>query len=105
MDIEENIKQKITANPIVLFMKGTPTFPQCGFSMQAARAIQACNVEFDHVDIIAEPDYRAHLPKFSSWPTFPQLFVNGELMGGCDIILEMYQKGELQKELQAAIAA
>ena len=100
MNIDERIKQKLDTSPIVIFMKGTPDFPQCGFSMQAARALQACKVKFDYVDVIAEPDYRQQLPKFSNWPTFPQLFVNGELIGGCDIILDLYQKGELQKELQ-----
>lgn len=105
MDITERIKQKISTSPVVLFMKGTPDFPQCGFSMQAARALQACKAKFDHVDVIAEPDYRQHLPKFSNWPTFPQLYINGELVGGCDIILDMYQKGELQKELDSAATA
>lgn len=102
MDVIDEIKEMINSNKIVLFMKGTPDFPQCGFSMRTAEALKACNVEFSYVDILATPEIRANLPKVSNWPTFPQVFVNGELIGGCDITLEMYQKGELQKLLKAA---
>jgi monothiol glutaredoxin len=102
MDDIEKIKAIITDNPVVLFMKGTPDFPQCGFSMRTAEALKACNARFTYVDVLAAPDVRANLPKISNWPTFPQVFINGELIGGCDITLELYQKGELQQMLDAA---
>lgn len=100
MDVIDEIKEMINSNKVVLFMKGTPDFPQCGFSMRTAEALKACNVEFSYVDILATPEIRANLPKVSNWPTFPQVFVNGELIGGCDITLELYQKGELQTLLK-----
>ena len=103
MDVIEKIKHTIDENPIVLFMKGTPDFPQCGFSMRTAEALKACNAEFAYVDVLAEPEVRANLPAISNWPTFPQVFVNGELIGGCDIVLELYQKGELQTILGEAV--
>ena len=102
MDVIEEINQIITDNPIVLFMKGTPEFPQCGFSMRTAEALKACNVQFTYVDILAAPEVRANLPQISNWPTFPQVFIKGELIGGCDITLDLYQKGELQKMAQEA---
>jgi monothiol glutaredoxin len=105
MDVIDEIKEMINSNKIVLFMKGTPDFPQCGFSMRTVEALKACNVEFSYVDILATPEVRANLPKVSNWPTFPQVFVNGELIGGCDITLEMYQKGELQALLKNAVEA
>ncbi len=104
MDVIQRIKDQIEGNPIVLFMKGTPDAPQCGFSMQTAQALKACNVEFAYVDILAEPEIRANLPHYSNWPTFPQVFINGELIGGCDITLDLFQKGELQKMAQAVAA-
>jgi monothiol glutaredoxin len=104
MDPIEEIKATISGNPIVLFMKGTPDFPQCGFSMRTAQALKACNVKFAYVDVLANPEVRANLPRYSHWPTFPQVFVNGELIGGCDITLEMFQKGELQPLLARAVA-
>lgn len=94
------IKQQITENPIILYMKGTPDAPQCGFSMRTVRAVQACGVAFASVDVLANPDIRAILPQYANWPTFPQLYVDGELVGGCDIVMELYQNGELQKLLQ-----
>lgn len=102
MDTMEKIKATVEQNPVVIFMKGTPQLPQCGFSMRAAQALKACNVEFAHVDVLAEPEIRANLPRFSNWPTFPQIFINGELVGGCDIVMELYQSGELEKMTQAA---
>lgn len=104
MDVMEQIKQSIESSPIVLFMKGTPDLPQCGFSMRTAEALKACNVEFAYVDVLAQPEVRANLPQYSHWPTFPQVFINGELVGGCDIIMELYQKGELQEMTRAATA-
>ena len=96
----EKIKTIVESDPVVLFMKGTPQFPQCGFSMRTVEALKACGATFKHIDVYAEPDVRENLPSFSDWPTFPQLFVNGELVGGCDIVLGMYQTGELEKLLK-----
>ena len=103
MDIIEHIKTTIADNPVILFMKGTPDFPQCGFSSRTVEALKACNVEFTYVDILATPEIRENLPKVSNWPTFPQVFVKGELIGGCDIVLDLYQKGELQELVQEAV--
>lgn len=105
MDVNERIKQQIEANPIVIFMKGTPDFPQCGFSMRATQALKACGATFAHVDILADPEIRQSLPSYSQWPTFPQVFIKGELVGGCDIVLDLFNKGELQKMTQAATAS
>jgi monothiol glutaredoxin len=103
MDVNERIKKAVEENPVVLFMKGTPEFPQCGFSMRTAQALKACNVDFTYVDVLAEPDVRANLPAISNWPTFPQVFIKGELIGGCDIVLDMFQKGELQTMIKDAV--
>ncbi len=103
MEIMNEIKKTVEASPIVLFMKGSPDFPQCGFSMRVAQALKECEVAFASVDVLANPEIRANLPKYSNWPTFPQVFVNGELIGGCDIVMELYDKGELQKITQATI--
>jgi monothiol glutaredoxin len=100
MDVIEQIKATIAENPVLLFMKGSPEAPQCGFSMRTAEALKACNTEFAYVDIMANPEIRASLPQVSNWPTFPQVFINGELVGGCDIVLDLYQKGELQTMLE-----
>lgn len=102
MEILETIKQQVEANPILIYMKGSPDAPQCGFSAQASQALMACGEKFAYIDILANPEIRANLPQFSNWPTFPQLFVGGELVGGCDIITEMYQSGELQPLVKAA---
>ena len=104
MDPIEKIQAIVESAPVVLFMKGTPQFPQCGFSMRTVEAVKACEAEFEHVDVYAEPDVRENLPKFSDWPTFPQLFVKGELVGGCDIVLGLFQSGELQALLKDAQA-
>ncbi|NRA70149.1 MAG: Grx4 family monothiol glutaredoxin [Gammaproteobacteria bacterium] len=100
METLDKIKQQITENPIILYMKGSPKLPNCGFSSQASQAVMSCGEKFAFVDILQNPDIRAELPKFANWPTFPQLWVDGELVGGCDIILEMYQQGELQPLLK-----
>jgi len=102
MSILEDLKQTIAANPIILFMKGTPQAPQCGFSKTAAQILRDCGIEFATVDVLANPAIRQTLPGYSNWPTFPQLFVNSELVGGCDILIELHQDGQLQKILQAA---
>lgn len=96
MSIEVTIQEQIDANSILLYMKGNPEQPQCGFSAQATQLLMACGKRFAYVDILSNPEIRANLPAVSNWPTFPQLFIDGELVGGCDIITEMYEKGELQ---------
>ncbi len=103
MDALETIKQQVTSNPVIIYMKGTPQFPQCGFSMRAAQALQACGVEFAYVNVLAEPEIMQNLPRFADWPTFPQIYVNGELIGGCDITVEMYQRGELKPLVEDAV--
>ncbi|MFB0962720.1 MAG: Grx4 family monothiol glutaredoxin [Pseudomonas sp.] len=104
MDIIETIKEQIENNAILLYMKGSPNAPQCGFSQRATQALMACGEKFAYVDILANPDIRANLPAYANWPTFPQLWVDGELVGGCDIITEMHESGELQKIIKAAAA-
>jgi len=98
----ERIKQQLSENTIILYMKGSPKLPNCGFSSQASQAIMSCGEKFAYVDILQNPDIRAELPKYADWPTFPQLWIEGELIGGCDIILEMFQQGELQTLIKAA---
>ena len=95
-DIQDQIAQQIADHPILIYMKGSPDHPRCGFSAQASQALMACGKPFAFIDILSNPEIRAQLPQYSEWPTFPQLFVQGELVGGCDIITEMYQSGELQ---------
>ena len=96
MDIIETIKEQIANNTILLYMKGSPNAPQCGFSAKAAQAVMGCGEKFAYVDILQNPEIRANLPKYANWPTFPQLWINGELIGGSDIMLDMFQKGELK---------
>ena len=98
-DVIERIQQQLKSNPVVLYMKGSPDFPQCGFSAAAVRALEACGAQFAYVNIFEDPELREALKRYSNWPTYPQLYVNGELLGGSDIINEMYQKGELQQVL------
>ena len=95
-DIQDQIAQQIADHPILIYLKGSPDQPRCGFSAQASQALMACGKPFAFIDILSNPEIRAQLPQYSEWPTFPQLFVQGELVGGCDIITEMYQSGELQ---------
>lgn len=100
MPILERIQTEIESHPIVLFMKGTPQFPMCGFSsrtVQALRAAGADPVALHTVNVLEEPEIRANLPRYSNWPTFPQLFIHGELIGGCDITLELHESGELAR--------
>lgn len=99
MDTLDLIKQQISENKIILYMKGTPQQPMCGFSAQVVKILVECGVKFAHVDVLANPDIRRVLPQYANWPTFPQLYINGELIGGCDIVLEFYQSGELQQML------
>jgi monothiol glutaredoxin len=95
MDIMETIKDQITSNRVILYMKGSPNQPQCGFSARAVQALVGVGERFAYVDILSNPEIRANLPKYANWPTFPQLWVDGELIGGCDIISEMEASGEL----------
>ena len=97
MDIEQEIKEQISSNPILLYMKGSPDSPQCGFSSKATQLLISCGKPFSFVDILSNPEVRANLPKVSNWPTFPQLFIDGDLVGGSDIMVEMQENGELQK--------
>ena len=105
MDVVERIKAELGSAPVVLFMKGTPDFPQCGFSAQTVAALRAVGANFRHVNIFEEPEIREALKRFSNWPTYPQLYVKGELVGGCDIALEMLKSGELKKLMTEAGAA
>lgn len=98
-NIQAKIKQQIADNPIILYMKGTPSIPMCGFSSRAVQAIMECGAEFAFVNVLDEPEIRATLPQIANWPTFPQLWVNGELIGGCDIICDMHESGELKSVL------
>ena len=104
-DAMERIRDQINKNSIILYMKGTPQMPMCGFSARTVEALKKCNKEFAYVNIIADVEVHENLPQFSDWPTFPQLFVNGELVGGCDITCEMADSGELQKLVDQAAAA
>jgi len=102
MDIFDTIKEQIENNPILLYMKGTPNAPQCGFSARAVQAVMACGQRFAYVNILEHPEIRTNLPAYANWPTFPQLWVGGELIGGCDIVTEMFESGELQEVIKAA---
>ncbi|MDN3609516.1 Grx4 family monothiol glutaredoxin [Vibrio ostreicida] len=102
METIDKIKQQLEENSILLYMKGSPKLPSCGFSSQASQALMSCGEKFAYVDILQNPDIRAELPIYAQWPTFPQLWIEGELIGGCDIIIEMFQKGELQSLVKEA---
>jgi monothiol glutaredoxin len=101
METIDKIKQQISENSILLYMKGSPQFPSCGFSAQAVQALMECGEKFAYVDILQNPDIRAELPKYANWPTFPQLWIGGELIGGCDIVMEMFRTGELKEAVVA----
>ena len=102
MDIIDTIKEQIANNPVLIYMKGAPNAPQCDFSARAVQALMACGEKFAYVDILQNPEIRANLPAYANWPTFPQLWINGELVGGSDIILELHESGELQEMIKAA---
>lgn len=104
MDVIARIKDQIENNPVVLYMKGTPDFPQCGFSAQAIQALNACHATFKHVNIFEDPELREALKSYSNWPTYPQLYISGELIGGCDIMMGLYNTGELKELLTVANA-
>ncbi len=102
MDTQEIIKQQVTSNPVVLYMKGSPKFPQCGFSNLATQILGACNVEYVAVDVLQDQAIREGIKQFANWPTIPQLYVKGEFVGGSDIMRSMYESGELQTLLAEA---
>ncbi len=99
MSIQEQIKQLVESNDVVLFMKGSPDFPQCGFSGRATQVLKSCGAEFASIDVLQNNDVREGIKQYSNWPTIPQLYVRGEFIGGSDILMEMYENGELQKKL------
>ncbi len=102
MDIMETIRQQVEGNSVLLYMKGTAQFPMCGFSAQTVQALKATNATFETVNVLENPDIREHLPRYADWPTFPQLYIDGELVGGCDIVMELYHSGELQQLIDAS---
>ena len=105
MSAQDQIKQTVTSNKVVLFMKGTRSFPQCGFSANAVAILQACGVDkFASVNVLEDPEIRQGIKEYANWPTIPQLYVNGEFVGGSDILVEMYQSGELQQLLEGVKA-
>ena len=103
MDVLERIRQQVEGNPIVLYMKGTPQMPMCGFSSRAAQALQACGVPFAYVNVLADREIFENLPRYANWPTFPQLYINGDLVGGCDITLELHEQGALKVMMEKAV--
>ena len=104
MSIEEKIKEQIKDNKILIYMKGSPYEPKCGFSAKTVQALIECEAEFSYVDILENQDIRQALPNISDWPTFPQVYVSGDLIGGCDIVTEMHESGELKPIIQDAIS-
>jgi monothiol glutaredoxin len=103
MDAQERIRQQVISNPVVLYMKGTAQFPQCGFSGAAVQMLKACGVKnLVTVDVLADPEIREGIKIYANWPTIPQLYINGEFIGGADIMREMFLQGELQRQLEAA---
>jgi monothiol glutaredoxin len=103
MDVIETIKEQLGQNSIILYMKGSPNSPQCGFSARTVQALMACGEKFAYVNILDHPEIRETLKTYSNWPTFPQLYISGELIGGCDIVTELHEKGELQGMIKSAI--
>ena len=102
MSTQDRIRETVTGNPVVLYMKGTPQFPQCGFSAKAVQILKACGVDnLVTVDVLADPEVRQGIKEYANWPTIPQLYIGGEFVGGSDIMTEMYQSGELQQQIEA----
>jgi monothiol glutaredoxin len=102
MNVIERIQSQLASQPVVLYMKGTPDFPQCGFSSRVVQVLQACNAEYRAINIFEDPELREALKEYSHWPTYPQLYVNGELVGGCDIVMDLFNKGTLQSMIAPA---
>ena len=103
-DIMDTLREQVNSHNILLYMKGSPQAPQCGFSAQTVQCLMSCGERFAYVNILSDPEIFENLPRFQNWPTFPQIYINGELIGGCDITLELYQKGELQKMVKEAVS-
>lgn len=103
MDVLERIDQQVKSNPVVIYMKGTPQFPMCGFSSRAAQAMAATGISFAYVNVLEDPEIFESLPHYADWPTFPQIYIAGELVGGCDITLELHQSGELKTMMENAV--
>jgi monothiol glutaredoxin len=103
MDVLERIKEQVESNATIIYMKGTPQMPMCGFSSRTSEALKNCGVEFAYVNVIADQEIFQNLPRFADWPTFPQVYIDGELVGGCDITLELAERGELKKMMEAAV--
>ena len=101
MNVIERIEEQLGSQPVVLYMKGTPDFPQCGFSGQVVQILQACNAQYRAINIFEDQELREALKEYSHWPTYPQLYIKGELVGGCDIVIDLFKKGELQSMLSA----
>ena len=101
MEIQERIRKVIEENSVMLFMKGSPDFPQCGFSGRVVQILEACDTEFGSADVLTDPELREGIKAYSNWPTIPQLYIQGELIGGSDIVMEMHQNGELKKKVDA----
>ena len=102
MEVIERIKDQLGSHPVVLYMKGSPDFPQCGFSAQTVQVLKACNAQFMYINIFEDLEVREALKEYSNWPTYPQLYIKGELIGGCDIVMDLHGKGELEGLLAAA---
>ena len=100
----ERIKKQVEESPVILYMKGTPQMPMCGFSARTVEALKSCGIEFAYVNVILDSEIMQELPNFADWPTFPQLYIKGELIGGCDITLDLHQSGELQKMIDDAVS-
>lgn len=105
MDVMDRIKEQVESNPVIIYMKGTPDMPMCGFSSRASEALKSAGVEFAYVNVLLDQEVFQNLPRFANWPTFPQVYINQELVGGCDITLELAERGELQKMMQDAAQA
>ena len=101
MEIKERIRKVIEENSVMLFMKGSPDFPQCGFSGRVVQILEACGTEFSSADVLMDPELREGIKAYSNWPTIPQLYIQGELIGGSDIVMEMHENGELKKKIDA----
>lgn len=103
MDVLDRIREQVESHPVVIYMKGTPQFPQCGFSARAAEALKSCGENFAYVNVLSDPEIFENLPRFANWPTFPQVYIKGELIGGCDITLELKASGELDRMVKEAV--
>lgn len=104
MDVLERIKEQVENNSVVIYMKGTPDMPRCGFSHRASQALAATGLPFAYVNVLEDPEIFDNLPRYADWPTFPQIYINGELIGGCDITLELHESGELQRIVAEALS-